>query len=131
MASSNTIQKAVELKKSGLCNCAQAVACAFCAEVGLDHDTMAAATSAFGGGMGTTHGTCGALIGAGVVVGLTERDRNRSRAAMKQIMEQFERRNGATICRCLKGIDTGKMLRACDDCVADAAEFTSQYLNSK
>ena len=46
-------------------------------------------------------------------------------------MEQFEQRNGASICRQLKGIDTGTPLRACNDCVADAAEFTLQYLKEK
>ena len=81
--------------------------------------------------MGTMKATCGALIGAGVVLGLVERDRVRSRAAIKRVMEQFEQRNGASICRQLKGIDTGTPLRACNDCVADAAEFTLQYLKEK
>ena len=131
MTSEDKVAKAVELKKSGAYNCAQSVACAFCSETGVDHDSMAAMTSAYGLGMGTTYGTCGALIGAGAVVGLIERDRRGARMAIKEIMGKFEQRNGATICRVLKGIDTGKMLRACNDCVADAAEFTQQYLSRK
>lgn len=131
MDSTDNILRAVELKKSGTCNCAQSVACAFCNEVGVEFDTMAAITSAFGTGMGTMKATCGALIGAGVVLGLVERDRVRSRAAIKRVMEQFEQRNGASICRQLKGIDTGTPLRACNDRVADAAEFTLQYLKEK
>lgn len=131
MTNEDKVTKAVELKKSGAYNCAQSVACAFCTETGVDHETMAAMTSAYGLGMGTTYGTCGALVGAGAVIGLMERDRNRARIAIKDVMEKFEQRNGATICRVLKGIDTKKVLRSCNDCVADAAEFTQQYLSRK
>lgn len=131
MTNEDKVTKAVELKKSGAYNCAQSVACAFCTEAGVDHETMAAMTSAYGLGMGTTYGTCGALVGAGAVIGLVERDRNRARIAIKDVMEKFEQRNGATICRELKGIESGKMLRSCNDCVADAAEFTQQYLSRK
>ncbi len=131
MTNEDKVSKAVELKKSGAYNCAQSVACAFRTEAGVDHETMAAMTSAYGLGMGNMHGTCGALIGAGAVIGLVERDRNRARIAIKDVMEKFEQRNGATICRDLKGIESGKMLRSCNDCVADAAEFTQQYLSRK
>ncbi|MDE7026037.1 MAG: C-GCAxxG-C-C family protein [Paramuribaculum sp.] len=131
MNSEDKVLRAVELKKSGACNCAQSVACVFCEEAGVDIDTMRAVTSAFGTGMGTTYGTCGALVGAGVVLGLVERDRVRARAVMKEVMEQFEQRNGATVCRALKGLDSGKMLRSCNDCVADATEITCKYLSQK
>ena len=38
-------------------------------------------------------------------------------------MGKFKERNCSTICKELKGIETKKVLRACNDCVADAAEF--------
>lgn len=121
-------EAAAERKRCGRFNCAQAVACTYADIAGAGEDMIAAATSAFGTGMGTMSGTCGALVGAGVVVGMKINDRVASRAAMKRIMEAFEARNGATVCGKLKGIGTGKPLRACDDCVADAAEFLENEL---
>lgn len=123
------ISTAVELKRSGRCNCAQSVACAFADVTSLDEGTMAAVTSAFGTGMGNMEGTCGAIVGAGVILGLIKHDRVASRAALKRIMERFEAQNGAVQCRLLKGIDNGNVLRPCNDCVADAACMLSDELN--
>ena len=47
---------------------------------------------------------------------------------MRQIMTQFQQRNGATQCKMLKGVGTGVVLRACTGCVADAAEFLEEQL---
>ena len=47
---------------------------------------------------------------------------------MRQMMEKFKQRNGATQCRMLKGVGTGKVLRECPLCVADAAEFLEEQL---
>ena len=73
-------------------------------------------------------GTCGAVVGAGMIIGLATKDRNLSRARMAQLMTRFQERNGATRCRLLKGIDTGKVLRDCPDCVADASEFLEEII---
>ena len=62
------------------------------------------------------------------LVGLATRDRNLSRARMKQMMAKFQERNGATRCKLLKGAGTGKPLRDCPDCVADASEFLEEVL---
>ena len=78
--------------------------------------------------MGNMEGTCGAIVGAGMIVGLATKDRNHSRSRMKQIMEKFQERNGATCCKLLKGVGTGKVLRDCPDCVADASEFLEEIL---
>ena len=78
--------------------------------------------------MGNMEGTCGALIGAGMVLGTVLKDRNASVRAMKGVMAKFQQRNGATQCRLLKGIGTGKVLRECPDCVADACEFMEEAL---
>ena len=123
--------KARELKQSGSYNCAQSVACVFCNEAGIDAETMAAITSAFGTGMGNTKGTCGAIVGAGVTLGLIHRDRIKSRAALKYVMDNFEQLNGSTVCRELKGIGNGKPLRDCNGCVADAAEILAAYLEKQ
>lgn len=121
-------ERAAAYKLSGKYNCAQSVACAFSGDVNMDADTLGRITSAFGTGFGCTRGTCGALVGAGVILGLKIGDRVKARAEMKEMMDKFEAKNGATICRQLKGIDTGKPLRSCEGCVADAATLLSATL---
>ncbi len=116
------VKEAVNRKIEGY-NCAQAVACTYCDLTGMDEETMKNITNAFGLGMGCTEGTCGSLVGAGVVLGLVRKDKAQSMKDMKVIMSKFKERNGSTICKELKGLETKKVLRACNDCVADAAEF--------
>ena len=116
------VKEAVNRKIEGY-NCAQAVACTYCDLAGMDEETMKNVTNAFGLGMGCTEGTCGSLVGAGVVLGLVRKDKAQSMKEMKIIMGKFKERNCSTICKELKGIETKKVLRACNDCVADAAEF--------
>lgn len=118
----------VAKKRSGQYNCAQSVACSYCDLCGLSEEQMAGVAAAFGSGMGNMEGTCGSLVGAGIVLGSVKKDRMVARAQMKEIMEKFQERNGATRCKLLKGIGTGKLLRDCNDCVADAAEFLEEYL---
>ena len=50
---------------------------------------------------------------------------------MRQIMDNFQHRNGATQCMLLKGAGTGKMLRECKMCVADASEFLEDLLTQE
>ena len=83
---------------------------------------------AFGGGMGNMEGTCGALVGAGLVLGLVNKDKVKSMKQMRQIMTRFQERNGATQCKLLKGVGTKNVLRECPLCVADAAEFLEELL---
>ena len=84
--------------------------------------------NAFGAGMGNMEGTCGAVVGAGIVLGLACKDRGEAIKKMRQIMDKFQQRNGATQCKLLKGIDTRIVLRECENCVADAAEFLEEQL---
>ena len=120
---------AAEKKRLNTHNCAQSVVCTYCDLVGLGGKTALDIAGAYGTGMGNMEGTCGALVGAGMIVGLATKDRNLSRARMKDIMEKFQQRNGATQCKLLKGIGTGNPLRDCPDCVADASEFLEEYLS--
>ncbi len=110
-------------KASGQYNCAQAVATTYADKMGISEEQAMAMTSAFGTGMGNMEGTCGALVGAGVVAGMITNDRIAARKQMKQMMEKFQQRNGATVCKLLKGVGTGKVLRECNLCVRDGAEF--------
>ena len=54
------IEKAGENHYNGY-NCAQALACAFSDEVGLDEKTIFNLTSGLGVGMGNMEGSCGAV----------------------------------------------------------------------
>jgi len=110
-------------------NCAQAVACTYCDLVGLPEQTAMDLAGAFGGGMGNMEGTCGSLVGAGLILGMATKDRVLARSRMREIMTKFQQRNGGTRCCQLKGRDTGKVLRECKDCVADASEFLEEYLD--
>ena len=119
---------AAEKKRNFTHNCAQAVLCSYCDLTGLDENTSLEIAGAYAAGMGNMEGTCGALIGAGMVLGTVLKDRNASVRAMKGVMAKFQQRNGATQCRLLKGTGTGKVLRECPDCVADACEFMEEAL---
>ncbi len=120
---SDRTQSASDKKRLGSHNCAQAVISAYGDLVGLTERQCLNLGACYGLGMGNMEGTCGALVGAGAILGLAVQDRAKGREAMKSIMTKFHERNGATQCRKLKGIDTGKVLRQCTDCVADAAEL--------
>lgn len=121
--------EAAEKKRSGCCNCAQSVICTYCDKIGIDEQTALNIGNSFAAGMGNMEGTCGALVGAGVVLGLINKDRAKSVKDMRQIISKFQERNGATQCKQLKGADTGCTLRECPDCVADACEFLENVIN--
>ena len=63
---------AVEKLENGTYNCAQAVICTYADLVGIDEETGRNLGNAFGSGMGKMEGTCGALVGAGIVLGLAK-----------------------------------------------------------
>lgn len=123
-------EKAAELKRCGTHNCTQAVLCTYYDYTGLDEDTIKHIGNGFAAGMGNMEGTCGAIIGAGIVLGLTTKDKAKSLKGTRYIMEKFQERNGATQCKLLKGIGTGKPLRECPLCVADASQFLEEILDN-
>lgn len=124
------IEQTIERKNKGY-NCAQAVACTYCDLVGLDEQTVFRMTEGLGAGMGNMEGTCGAVSGACILAGMKKStgnlDHPDSKAdtlkLAKEIMKHFEDRNTSVTCKELKGIETGKVLRSCSDCIRDAAEF--------
>ena len=119
---------AAEKLNCGTHNCAQAVISTYADVIDIGEETARNLGNAFGSGMGNMEGTCGALVGAGIVLGLATKDRATARKGMRQIMTQFQQRNGATQCKILKGVGTGVVLRECTGCVADAAEFLEGQL---
>ena len=123
-------EKAAELKRCGTHNCTQAVLCTYCDYTGLDEDTIKHIGNGFAAGMGNMEGTCGAIIGAGIVLSLATKDKALSLKGTRYIMEKFQERNGSTQCKQLKGIGTGKPLRECPLCVADASQFLEEILDN-
>ena len=112
-------------------NCCQAVLVAFADKLCKSEDDLLRLGSGFGSGMATMEGTCGALVGAIMVSSLLSPDgeaRNNSRAIMSRFKELC---GGATICRDLKGIETGKMLCSCEDCVRNAVLSAGEALKIK
>jgi len=134
---SEAAKKAVENHHKGY-NCAQAVACAFCERLGRDEKEVFEMMEAFGFGMGTM-GTCGAVSGMAAVAGMVESDgaldapktKKVSYNAMKAMTEQFIAKNQSVICREIKGVETGTVLRSCDGCIEDAAAIVEAYLDNK
>lgn len=129
------IEKTMDRFKKGY-NCAQAVACTYCDLVGIDEETMFKMTEAFGLGMGGMEGTCGAIVGACAVAGLKNSTGNMEKPDSKldtyklsrEILDHFKEQNTSVVCKELKGKETGKVLRACPDCVKDAAAILEKVL---
>lgn len=122
---------AAEKKRCGSHNCAQAVLCSYCDLTGIDEETSRNMTTAFAAGMGNMEGTCGAIVGAGIALSLITKDKAKAVKGMREIMTRFEERNKGTQCKLLKGVETKQVLRECPDCVADAAEFLEDIINTK
>lgn len=118
---------AVEYKHNG-CNCCQAVLMSYNDCLNLDKDVLMNIGSGFGMGMGCMEGTCGALCGAVIASGLIKNG-ERTTISAKEILKSFKEKSGATICKELKGIETGKILCSCDDCVKNASTILSEVLN--
>ena len=109
-------------------NCAQAVLWAFRAELGKSEAELNALGAAFGSGMGGMEATCGALCGAGIALGILHKGETPAKFVMKEIVQGFKAEASATDCRDLKGIETKKVLCACDDCVHLAVRGLAQKL---
>ena len=109
--------RAVDLKAG--CNCAQAVVLSYADKLPLEEETLKKLAAGYGGGMGCMEGTCGALVGAVMVAGMLTDGQGTGRYARK-ILLGFRERCGATICKDLKGVETGKVLCPCTECVRNA-----------
>lgn len=62
------VKQAVEQFEKGY-NCSQAILSTYCEQLGLDNETALKITTGFGGGM-HVNGTCGAVMGAFMALGL-------------------------------------------------------------
>ena len=118
-------ENAVMFKHNGY-NCCQAVLAAYKDEIGLNDDTARKLGAGFGAGMGGMEGTCGALCGAEIVLGLSGNTDVPVMKQAKNIHASFKKKCGATICKDLKKMTDGKPLCSCDDCVRNAVSVIEE-----
>ena len=123
-------QKAVDMKNSGMYNCAQSVTVALADETGLSEEQLKQISAGFCAGMGNLEATCGALIGAGMIAGLKTEGRG-TLGVTRQIQEEFASRCGAIKCKDLKAVTDGKPLCPCEDCVRNAIMIYGEVLGLK
>ena len=95
-------------------SCSQSVLAAFAPELGVDANAALRVSAAFGGGMGRTGGTCGAVTGALMALGLKYGAivadpvaKERAYALTREFIAKFEARQGATACADLLGVNIG------------------------
>jgi len=142
--------KAYEKMVEHKMNCAQSVITSFCEDFGLATDLAMKIARSFGGGMGQSKGTCGAVTGAYMVLGLALKpsgDYMKDRAQMASAMAEFNRRftalHGSLNCTDLCGYDLsipeqGAEARqknvfatVCPSLVRDAATILEELLRLK
>ena len=79
----------------------------------MDRETALKIAGGFGGGMGRMAGTCGAVTGAFMVIGLVHsmtkkgdlQQKELSYEYIRKFAEKFRERNGTLVCRELMGVD--------------------------
>ncbi len=118
-------ERSIEIKHNGN-NCAQAVLLAFADVLELSETQLRQLGAAFGSGMGYMEGTCGALCGAGMVLGLKQYTGKHMGKDAAALHRAFTERCGASLCKDLKGRDTGRVVCSCDDCVGNAVEILEE-----
>lgn len=117
-------------------NCAQIVLCSYAEELGIDEETLFRISEGFGTGMGGMMQTCGAVTAMFMALGLANSSgdlqacdtKPQTMKKVRELAAEFEKKNGSIVCRELKGIDTGKVLRSCDGCIEDGIRILGEYL---
>jgi C_GCAxxG_C_C family probable redox protein len=128
--------------------CSAAVFPAFSNELGLDPDTAKKIACGFGAGISKTGNICGAVSGAIMVIGLKygkaqaedEAATEKTRALVRQFIQEFTAKNGSVNCSELLGYnlnhpkayaaakDSDLFLTKCPVLVRDAADFLEKIL---
>ena len=117
-------------------NCCQAVACAYCGELGIREEDVFKMTEGFGSGMGGLKDTCGAAVGMFLIISLASSagDMEHPKATKADTYgrilaaaEEFKRRNRSLYCRELKTEEGSQSLACCIKCVEDAADILDKY----
>jgi C_GCAxxG_C_C family probable redox protein len=146
----NKSEKAMTLMLEHRLNCSQSVLSVFCEEFGLDRNLALKAAMGFGGGMGRTGNTCGAVTGAYMVLGLSQRiNENNPRESIErtyklvqEFNQEFEKLHGSIICKELIKYDLnspeelvearnkGVFSSVCPNLVSDAVKILETILTT-
>jgi C_GCAxxG_C_C family probable redox protein len=129
--------------------CSQSVLLAFAEQYGVDPEIAARISAGFGGGMGRSGFTCGAITGALMVAGLKQGGtqptdkaaKERAYTLARQMLEEFKARLGGLECRELLGVDISTseglaqareqgLFQGCDRFVAEAASIVHELTAS-
>jgi C_GCAxxG_C_C family probable redox protein len=94
-------------------NCAQSVCAAYAEHFGLDREIALRVSAGFGGGMGRLAGTCGAVSGAFMIIGLKygavqaddKESKENAYAQVREFAQRFTKRHGSLLCKELLGCD--------------------------
>lgn len=109
---STLVEEAVNRFKEGL-SCSQAIFLTYGKQYGIDEQTAKTIARSFGGGMGRTCQTCGAVTGAYMVLGFINNDSDEKSAKEKTytlvqaFSKKFHEINGNVNCQQLLGCDLG------------------------
>jgi len=140
-------EEAVERFKKGF-NCSQAVFGSYSGQLGLDCDTASKVATGFGGGM-RMGGTCGAVTGAFMALGLKygnssakdKESKAKTYGKIEEFTNRFNNRNNSVVCRELLGCDISTpegmnearsknlFSTICPGFVRDSAEILEEMLN--
>ncbi len=140
-------EQAAELFLKGN-NCAQSVVLSFAKDYGYSKELALKIAAGFGGGMGRTQGTCGAVSGAIMVLGIMEGEKasdnnelkSGSYKSVKELTERFTAEFKTSNCRELTGCDFNSdegnekfkneevMQKVCAPCVERAVEIVEQLM---
>jgi C_GCAxxG_C_C family probable redox protein len=94
-------------------NCAQSIFGSYCIKYGLDKDTALKIATGFGGGMGRSQRTCGAVTGSYMILGLkygmgekiNMDARDKTYQYINEFSNRFKKEFGSLICKELLGCD--------------------------
>jgi C_GCAxxG_C_C family probable redox protein len=141
------VEEAVSCFLDGF-SCSQAILSTYSTEFGLDHEKALKIATGFGGGIGRLGGTCGAVTGAIMVIGLKYGrakiedmgSKEKTYELVRGFVDSFKSINGSTICNKLLDCDinTPEGMRhandnslfktLCPDFVRSSAEILEKLL---
>jgi C_GCAxxG_C_C family probable redox protein len=128
-------------------NCAQSILNAWPELIAPERNLALRQASGFGGGMGRLQGTCGAVTGSYMVIGLTigseypdDQRKDEIAAVIREFTRRFLELNHSTNCSELTGVDLNTVegreaskqpaikVNVCSKCVADAVSILADIL---
>ncbi|MBQ9207381.1 MAG: C_GCAxxG_C_C family protein [Treponema sp.] len=122
--------RAAEYKQSGKMNCCQTVTRVFADTVPLSEEYLHKLSAGFAGGMGCMEATCGALVGANMILGLRT-DGNGTVKLSRKLLSKFREKCRAVTCKDLKGVSTGQVLCECENCCRNAVIALGEVLDEQ